>query len=466
MTELSKAFLQELNNQNQPAPGKQPVPVQFNPRSLRLQYANQSEGGRSAGRQARQHTGNSSVTLSVDLVFDTADEGSTAVPRSVLERTRQIEAFITPQARSGRNQAPPRLRFQWGDVIVDGVLESLSVDIDHFAHNGTPLRAKASLSIKGQDAERQAGRSGSGANTAVGAPAAAAGAGPTSALPGAGSAAGAAAGLGAGGGLGLGLGLGIGAAFAAGGGGLNFGASLGASIGRALDGESLASLAMRNGLAPEAWRALGAGVSDPSRLPAGKEVALPQSAQAHPGVGSSQGVQAGTQGTAPASAAQRVGLTPSPAAGAQGALQTGYAMAAAGGLGAALETVKADAGTAGATQARRRFEGAGGSSAAGVDALTAAASTPGQRQQVFSLRADARAQTFGRSVPLRDRVLVAQDERANLLSGQAALRRQTTLLPPTTSDPGVPGWVALHTAPAGPTEASGHPLGCRCGCGH
>ena len=462
MTELSKAFLQELDNQNQPARGKQPVPVQFNPSSLRLQYANQSEGGRSAGRQARQHTGNSSVTLSVDLVFDTADEGSTAVPRSVLERTRQIEAFITPQARSGRNQAPPRLRFQWGDVIVDGVLESLSVDIDHFAHNGTPLRAKASLSIKGQDAERQAGRSGSGANTAVGAPAAGAGAGPNSALPGSGSAAGAAAGLGGGGALGLG----IGAAFAAGGGGLKLGPSLGASIGRALEGESLASLAMRNGLAPEAWRALGAGVSDPSRLPAGKEVALPQSAQANPGVGSSQGVQAGTQGTAPASAAQRVGLTPAPAAGALGALQTGYAMAAAGGLGAALETVRADAGTAGATQARRRFEGAGGSSAAGVDALTAAASTPGQRQQIFSLRADTRAQTFGRSVPLRDRVLVAQDERANLLSGQAALKRQSTLLPPTSGDPGVPGWVALPTAPAAPRGTSGHPLGCRCGCGH
>ena len=461
MTELSKAFLQELNNQNQPARGKQPLPVQFNPSSLRLQYANQSEGGNSAGRQARQHTGNSSVTLSVDLIFDTADEGSTTVPRSVLERTRQVEAFINPQANPGRNQAPPRLRFQWGDVIVDGVLESLSIDIDHFAHTGTPLRAKASLSIKGQDAERQAGRSGAGANTAVGAAAAGAGAGPTPALPGAGSPSGMAAALAGGG---LGLTGGFGAAAAAGLAKANLAQSALDKVGRALEGESLAAMAMRNGFPPEAWRALAGGVTDPSRLPAGQEVGLPNGAQASPGVGSSQGVQSGTTGAAPTSASQRVGLTPPAVNSALGALQNGYAMAVAGGLGAAIETVKADAGTAGATQARRSFDGAGGSTAAAVNPLTASASMPGQRQQIFSLRADTRALTFGRSVPLRDRVLVAHDERANLLSGQAALKRQTTTLPPTTDDPGVPGWVALHAVPATTAVPPGHPRACRCGC--
>ena len=462
MTELSKAFLQQLDNRNQPAPGKAAVPVQFNPSSLRLQYANQSEGGRSAGRQARQHTGNSSVTLSVDLVFDTADEGSSEVPRSVLERTREIEVFITPQAVAGRNQAPPRLRFQWGDVIVDGVLESLSVDIDHFAHTGTPLRAKASLSIKGQDAERQANQSGAGAHTAGGAPAqagAGSGSGAGAGLPGAASPAGAAAGL-LGGGLGGALARGLGTALQ--------GLSLVNSVGRALDGESLSLLAVRNGLPPEAWRALGAGVSDPTRLPAGTEVAIPKSASANAGAGSSQGVQAGTSGAAPTSAAQRVGLGATPSNSALGALQKGYALAAAGGLGAALENVKADAGAAGATQARRNFEGVGGDTAAAVDALSSAAATPGQRQQVFSLRADTRAQAFGRNVPLRDRVQVSLDDRANLLSGQAVLKRATSLLPPTTSDPGVPGWVALHQGAGQPSGGGGpaHASGCRCGCGH
>ena len=400
-------------------------------------------------------------------MFDTADEGSSEVPRSVLERTREIEVFITPQAVAGRNQAPPRLRFQWGDVIVDGVLESLSVDIDHFAHTGTPLRAKASLSIKGQDAERQDNQSGAGANTAVGAPAqagagSAVGSGAGAGLPGAASAAGAgaAAGLGGGGGIGGALARGLGTALQ--------GLALANSIGRALDGESLSLLAVRSGLPPEAWRALGAGVDDPTRLPAGTEVAIPKSASVNPGPGSSQGVQAGTSGAAPTSAAQRVGLGATPSNSALGALQKGYALAAAGGLGAALEIVKADAGAAGATQARRNFEGVGGNTAATVDALSSAAATPGQRQQVFSLRADTRAQAFGRNVPLRDRVQVALDERANLLSGQAVLKRATSLLPPTTSDPGVPGWVALHQGAGQPSGGSGpgHASGCRCGCGH
>ena len=150
-------------------------------------------------------------------------------------------------------------------------------------------------------------------------------------------------------------------------------------------------------------------------------------------------------------------------------MQRGHALAAAGGLGAALETVAADAGAAGATQARRSFAGAGGSTAATVDALSAAAST--QPQAIFSLRADARAQSFGRGVPLRDQVQTAQDTRANLLSGQAFLKRQSTLLPPTSSDPGVPGWEALPLAVTGAgtgmgTASQNHARGCGCGCKH
>ena len=129
----------------------------------------------------------------------------------------------------------------------------------------------------------------------------------------------------------------------------------------------------------------------------------------------------------------------------------------------------ADAGAAGATQARRSFAGAGGSTAATVDALSAAAST--QPQAIFSLRADARAQSFGRNVPLRDQVQTAQDTRANLLSGQAFLKRQSTLLPPTSSDPGVPGWEALPLAVTGAgtgmgTASQNHARGCGCGCKH
>jgi hypothetical protein len=463
MPELRKATLLEIDNDNQPRAGSQPVPVQFNPASLRLQFSNQTEGGRHPGRQARQYTGSGSTTLNVELMFDTADEGSTAVPRSVLERTREVERFMTPQSLRGSHQAPPRLRFQWGNLIVDGVMESLSVDLDHFAHDGTPLRAKAMMAIRGQHPQYDFNQSGPGANTAVGASASAAG----SAQPGAlGVSLGASIGIGGGGssiGGSVGASIGLGAA-----GGLSIGAGAGAQTFNALEGESLAQLAARAGTDPAAWRALGGGVADPLRLPAGREVNVPAGASAAPGVGATPGVQA----DALRSATQRVGLDSSAAVAGSGpdsSLARGHALAGAGGLGAAIETVKADAGVAGAAQARAAFAGAagaGGHAGRAVDALSAAAGSPGTRNQVFSLRADPRADTFGRGVPLRDRVQVGHDERANLLAGQAVVGRSGDTLPPTTVDPSMPGWVALPLrASSAEATTSPHARGCGCGCG-
>ena len=65
-------------------------------------------------------------------------------------------------------------------------------------------------------------------------------------------------------------------------------------------------------------------------------------------------------------------------------------------------------------------------------------------------------------MPLRDRVQVAHDERANLLSGRAVVKRASDGLPPTTADPAVPGWVALPQS-ASPAGALSHPRGCGCG---
>lgn len=435
MAELKKALLLEINaNDDKARPNGKRVSVQFNPASLRMQFASHSEGGTQAGRQARQYTGTGSTTLTVDLVFDTADEGSTTEAKPVLERTRDLEYFMTPQKVRGRNDAPPRLSFQWGTLRVDGVMETLSVDLDHFASDGTALRAKASLTVRGQNAELQRNLEGAGDNSAVGA------------TPAAASASGAAA---PGGGLGLLAGLGVLPAA-----GLAVASSAGAGIAQALEGESLAQMAARTGLQPEAWRALAAGVTNPLSLAAGQEIVLPDPADTGLGMGAAEGVQAG----ADPGPARRLGLqTATDAAPALGSLRRGYALAAAGGLGAALETVKTAAGSAAVAQARLAFRGAGGAPATG----------PGDdpepdRASTFMLRADPRAAGYGRGVPLRDRVQVAHDERANLLSGQAVVKRAGDGLPPTTGDPSVPGWIALPQAPAAAAAARAHPG--RCGC--
>ena len=460
MPELRKATLLEIDNDNKPKAGKKPLSVQFNPPSLRLQYSNESEGGKQAGRQARQYTGTGSTTLTVDLVFDTADEGSTAVPLSVLERTKQVEYFISPQGAGKKNQAPPRVRFQWGNLIVDGVLESLSVDLDHFAHDGTPLRAKAALSIKGQHPEYQFNKVGPGANDTVGStPAEAADA--TAAQPGAKRNALSDALNGINSALGAVNGL---------------SSALNNKIVQALDGESLSQLAQRSGIDPAAWRALSAGIANPLTLQAGIEIDLGAAAGVSLGMGTHSGVQIG----AARDTAARVGIDAGDGASRAGAgLERGYALSGAGGVGAALETVKADAGVQGAREAREAFVGASGALASSVqiDPLSAAASTTGSRNQVFALRADPRAASFGAGIPLRDRLQTAAEDRANLLSGQARLMKigsLQTALPPFSNDPAVPAWRALPAAPGGVPPLSRVPLvplakrrggGCGCGCG-
>src|SRR5256885_11013543 len=88
MSELKKATLQEIKSDESAATIGDPIPVQFNPSSLRLQITNSTTGGNTRGQQARQFTGSSSTTLTLDLVFDTADEGTTTEPRSDRKSTR------------------------------------------------------------------------------------------------------------------------------------------------------------------------------------------------------------------------------------------------------------------------------------------------------------------------------------------------------------------------------------------
>ncbi len=72
MSQLEKAKLQEIDKNDQPK-GEADV-VQFNPSSLKLKLTNSIEGGQSRGKQRRQQNAKSSTVLTVELIFDSADE--------------------------------------------------------------------------------------------------------------------------------------------------------------------------------------------------------------------------------------------------------------------------------------------------------------------------------------------------------------------------------------------------------
>jgi len=156
MSNLEKAKISELKSGGRvPIEGTE-VEVQFNPESLSIQLTNRVEGGKSAGRQVRQFVGSSSSVFSLDLEFDTADEGTTLNPVSVLERTAILEKFLKPKKQKGKKRGKPaKIRFHWGNLIIDGIVESIDLEFDHFAQNGVPLHAKAGLKIKQQKIEFQ-----------------------------------------------------------------------------------------------------------------------------------------------------------------------------------------------------------------------------------------------------------------------------------------------------------------------
>ncbi|HTN84238.1 MAG TPA: hypothetical protein VL242_11145, partial [Sorangium sp.] len=263
--------------------------VQFNPTTLRLQISNRNEPATTAGREPVQHVGTGATVLSVELIFDTADEGTTDAPRSVRERTAPVEALIRPRASGREKQAPPRVRFEWGDTIVEGVVDSLNVDFDFFASNGVPLRAKIGLTIRQQDPLVRANEIGPGANSGV--------APPGQAGLGAGLGLSASVGVSASLGISAGVGLGASASLSA---GVSASASARAAV--AIGGESAAEFAARVGVDPAAWRGIAAGqVDSPLSLPAGAEIAFDTRLSASPGLGVRAGAEAGARASLEAS---------------------------------------------------------------------------------------------------------------------------------------------------------------------
>jgi len=446
--ELAKATLQVISPDNPPRELSPAVPVQFNPTTLRLALANQAAGGNSRGSQVRQFTGTSSTTLSLDLIFDTADEGTTEQPRSVRELTGMVEKFVLPQGEGQNKQAPPKVRFHWGELIIDGLVESVNVDFDHFAANGTPLRAKVGLQIKEQDSRYMYLESGAGANASSNAPTPGS---PSAATPG-----------------------------SSGGGG--------DMSGLALAGESVADFAARMGIDPSAWRGLAAGLDVSLSLEAGIELGFSASLNAGLGIGVSAGVQTGASASLEVNLGLEVQASAASGAKAAATQNAGLNLSAAGGLGAAVESAKIASAQSAVEDTRAAFQQPTTSSSRSAGAVQT--SLPEQSRVPLSLpptsggtsiapappRSDPRASSYAFGVPLRSTVGAAAYIRAGAMQGALALNSSGSSAangePPETFDPTVPKWIALPDNPANTTQRSRgrrRPLsacGCSSGCGH
>jgi len=172
--EVAKAYLIEIENYATNAEQKEEgkidtkLEVQFNPQTLKLKFANQNSGGEQPNGASAQNVGNLTSTLSVELLFDTTEDGS-----DVREKTKKAAYFIMPK-EGETNRTPPRTRFQWGSLIFEGVANELNETLDYFSAEGVPMRATLSLTLKSDnivfliDKIKGNGRSPSNAATGTG----------------------------------------------------------------------------------------------------------------------------------------------------------------------------------------------------------------------------------------------------------------------------------------------------------
>ncbi|MFK0252416.1 hypothetical protein [Streptomyces sp. NPDC090445] len=429
-----------------------PLEVQFNPTTLRISRNNNVDrGGATTRTQKAQHPAQEGSTLTFDLEFDTAEQGGAGGYVDVRQWTALVRQFVEPPAASPAD-APPPVRFVWGTLRYDGIVTQVNEELDHFAPDGTPLRAKVALTIVEQNFAYQANAKGPGARDA--------GAATEAGDQGAGAVPGTA------------------------------GTSRPRQVVQAHGGESAQQLMSRVGLDPAAWRGAMSGLDSPLGLAAGAGVVLGAEAEAglaaSAGISLSAGYAGGAAATSTAGLAAALGITAGAASGAAaGGAPAGAAPggpAAQGGLrvpggGPGAPGGPADAPPGGPdTAARAGFVlSAGGGIAAAAQAVTAAAAglATARARSSFEVPAagpvprpggpprygpdrpdgpDPRSTTYGRGIPLRARAdpgTLAEVRAGGGRSLADRARREEVPAP----DPGAAPWERLPPDPPGRAAA-------------
>ncbi len=153
---LVKAELQEIDLANPEKEPTQKIPVQFNPESLKVSFANQIQtpegSGDQRGSPAQQFVGAGTTKLTLQLWFDVnaPQKGETVL--DVRKMTEKITHFIIPKpdAKDKKKFIPPGVRFIWGSFQFDGLMESLEESLEFFSADGIPLRASMTLNLTQQ----------------------------------------------------------------------------------------------------------------------------------------------------------------------------------------------------------------------------------------------------------------------------------------------------------------------------
>jgi len=131
--------------------GSQPFNVLFNPSEYTIEDSNKWEDqDRNTQKPELHYTGGDRKKLSMELFFDSYEAG-----QDVRQYTRQVANLLEVDSNKNR---PPVCTIEWGDTSSQppndadfpfvGVLETIKQQFVLFNGNGTPVRAKVSVTFK------------------------------------------------------------------------------------------------------------------------------------------------------------------------------------------------------------------------------------------------------------------------------------------------------------------------------
>ncbi len=127
-------------------PGEDEIAVQFNPEEISVDksvtYAEQEVPGLDAPFQ--QFVSGDAETLSVELFFDVYEDRE-GEPDDVRKLTNKVNTLLLVD---GERHAPPLVKFAWGKLSFQSVIESANTTFTMFRADGTPVRARMDVTFR------------------------------------------------------------------------------------------------------------------------------------------------------------------------------------------------------------------------------------------------------------------------------------------------------------------------------
>ena len=128
------------------------VPCMFNPSELSVRRSNFWTGSSLAGQGVPQlrYQGADSGTMALQLTFDTTDTGNSVTTHTgKVMKLMDVDTSLPGTDASTNNARPPYVIFHWGSLhSFKAVATDLDLQFTYFSSDGTPLRARVSLTLK------------------------------------------------------------------------------------------------------------------------------------------------------------------------------------------------------------------------------------------------------------------------------------------------------------------------------